>query len=87
MRREWKGSTTSLLVAATSNTPAPSRKKARFSGKNSGKRVRLIWRASASVSAKSVFTVTEALRFGVRFLKTSRPACSLPSLFSRPPET
>ena len=86
IRRLKKGSTLSSLVAATSNTPAPSRKNARFSGKNSGNRVRLIWRSSASVSAKSVLTVTDAFMFGVRFLKMSRPACSLLSPVSRPPE-
>jgi hypothetical protein len=34
---------------------AASRKNVRFSGKKSGKRVRLVWRASTSVSGKSVF--------------------------------
>ena len=71
---------------ATSNTPAPSRKNVRFSGKNSGNRVRLTWRMSASVSAKSVLTVIDALRFGVRFLKTSRPPVNCPSPSSRPPD-
>jgi hypothetical protein len=45
--------------------PAFSRKKSRFSGKNSGKRVRLMRRSSTSVSAKSVLTVKLAVRFGV----------------------
>ena len=45
--------------------PAFSRKKSRFSGKNSGKRVRLICRSSTSVCAKSVFTVRLAVRLGV----------------------
>jgi hypothetical protein len=35
----------------------PSRKNGRFSGKKRGNRVRLIWRVSTSVSAKSVLTV------------------------------
>ena len=49
---------------AASKIPAPSRKNVRFSGKKRGKRVRFTWRSSASVSAKSVFTVSEAVRFG-----------------------
>ena len=39
---------------------APSRKNVRFSGKKSGKRVRLVRRVSTSVSAKSVLTVSDA---------------------------
>jgi hypothetical protein len=70
---------------ATSKTPAPSRKKLRFSGKKSSKRVRLTWRASTSVSAKSVSTVRDAVRFGARFLATSSPALKRPSLFCSPP--
>ncbi len=72
---------------ATSYTPAPSRKNVRFSGKRSSKRVRLIWRASTSVSAKSVLTVREAVRLEVMLLKTSRPGLKLPLLFSSPAET
>ena len=50
----------------------PSRKNVRFSGKNSGKRVRLVWRASTSVSAKSVFTETDALTIGPETLPRRR---------------
>src|SRR2546430_11148881 len=52
---------------------APSKKKERFSGKNSGKRVRLIWRVSTSVSAKSVFAVNTVTNCGVIFQVTSPP--------------
>ncbi len=69
------------------NTPLPSRKKARFSGKNSLNGVRFTWRLSASVCAKSVLNVIEALRFGVTFLKTSRPKSCLPVFASSPPDT
>ncbi len=48
---------------------APSRKKVRFSGKNSSKRVRLVCRVSTSVSAKSVFTDADARRFGPETLR------------------
>ncbi len=44
----------------------------RFSGKKSGKRVRLVCRLSTSVSAKSVFTVSEARRFEPSRFVTSR---------------
>ena len=47
-------------------TPASSRKNDRFSGKNREKRDRLIWRASTSVSPKSVFTVADSFRLGVK---------------------
>lgn len=56
---------TSGPVLAKLNTPASSRKNARFSGKSSEKRVRLIWRASTSVSPKSVLNVPASLRLGV----------------------
>ena len=45
--------------------PESSRKNCRFSGKNNGNRVKLIWRMSVSVSAKSVFTLAMAVRLGV----------------------
>ena len=76
-----------LPSPATSKTPAPSKKKVLFSGRNSSKRVRLICRASTSVSAKSVLTVSEAVTPGVMLLKTSSPALNLPLSFSSPPET
>ena len=43
---------------------SPSRKNVRFSGKNSGNRVRFVRRVSTSVSAKSVLTVPDASTFG-----------------------
>ena len=55
----------------------PSRKKVRFSGKNSGKRVRLVRRASTSVSAKSVLTEPDATRFGPMRCLTSRLASAV----------
>ena len=83
MRRLKNGRMSVVLTRpATSNTPAPSRKNARFSGKKSGKRVRFTCRRSASVSAKSVLTVMAALRLGVRFLKISTPAADSPSPLS-----
>ena len=51
---------------------APSRKNVRFSGKNSGKRVRFVRRVSTSVSAKSVLTVSEPSRFEPSRWVTSR---------------
>jgi len=50
----------------------PSRKKLRFSGNRTSNRVRFVWRASVSVSAKSVLTVSEASRLGPSFFVTSR---------------
>jgi hypothetical protein len=44
------------------------------------------WRSSASVSAKSVLTVSEAVRFGVRFLKASPPTLTSPPPSSSPAE-
>ncbi|HEU5169946.1 MAG TPA: hypothetical protein VFU46_05385, partial [Gemmatimonadales bacterium] len=60
-----KGTTSTCrsTVKAKSKMSDPSRKKPRFSGKKSGNRVRLVRRASTSVSAKSVFRVTEARVF------------------------
>ena len=72
---------------ATSKIPAPSRKKVLFSGKKSGNRVRFTWRLSASVSAKSVLTVTEAFKPEVMFLKTSIPTSRSLSPSSRLGET
>ena len=51
---------------------APSRKNSRFSGKNNGKRVRLVRRWSTSVSAKSVLMVKFALRAGVTLNQMQR---------------
>ena len=42
------------------------RKKSRFSGKNSEKRVRLICRSSTSVAEKSVFSVSTPVSEGVK---------------------
>ena len=50
----------------------PSRKNVRFSGKNSGKRVRFVWRVSTSVSAKSVLSVADASRLAPSRCVTSR---------------
>ena len=52
-------------VLAKVKTPASSRKKDRFSGKSIEKRVRLICRASTSVSPKSVLKVAVSFRLGV----------------------
>ncbi len=62
--------------------PRPSRKNSRFSGKNSGKRVRLTWRSSTSTCAKSVFQVKSAVRFWVMPYLTSMPTSPLRSLSS-----
>ena len=59
---------------------AASRKKVRFSGKKSGKRVRLVCRASTSVSAKSVFTVSEARALVPSRCVTSRLGSRMPSV-------
>ncbi len=58
----------------------PSRKKVRFSSKNNGKRVRLVRRVSTSVSAKSVFTVSDESRFAPSRCVTSRLGWNLPSI-------
>ena len=50
-----------------------SRKNGLFSGKNNGKRVRLICWSSASTCAKSVFAVMSTVRFGVTPHFTSSP--------------
>jgi hypothetical protein len=52
-------------VLAKPKTPAPCRKNARFSGKSTEKRDRLICRASTSVSPKSVLSVAVSLRLDV----------------------
>ena len=52
----------------------------RFSGKKSGKRVRLVCRVSTSVSAKSVLTVSEASAFAPSRWVTSRLGSSVPSV-------
>ena len=52
-------------VLAKLKTPAPSRKNDRFSGNSTEKRDRLIWRASTSVSPKSVLKVAVSFRLGV----------------------
>ena len=52
----------------------------RFSGKNSGKRVRLVCWESTSVSAKSVFTVSEARALVPSRCVTSRLGSSVPSV-------
>ena len=53
--------------------PAFSRKKGRFSGKNSGKRVRLVRCSSTSTCAKSVLYVRSRVRLGVTPYLTSPP--------------
>ena len=68
----------------------PSRKNVRFSGKNSGKRVRLVRRVSTSVSAKSVLTVSDPRRFEPMRWVTSRlgwkePSTSAPGAGMPPP--
>jgi hypothetical protein len=72
MRRLKNGITSRLTVGPNCNMSEPSRKKDRFSGKNNGKRVRFVWRVSTSVSAKSVFIVSEAVTFDPIRCVTSR---------------
>ena len=55
-----------IPVVAKLKTPASCRKKERFSGKKIEKRVKLICRASTSVSAKSVLRVAVSFMFEVR---------------------
>jgi hypothetical protein len=63
IRRLKYGMTSSSSLRPKEKMSWPSRKNVRLSGKNSGKRVRFICRASTSVSAKSVFTVAEPMTF------------------------
>ena len=56
----------------------PSRKNVRFSGNTSGNRVRFVRRVSTSVSAKSVFTVSDASVFAPSRCVTSRLASAVP---------
>ena len=71
-RRLKNGMTSSSSPRPKEKMSAPSRKNVRFSGKNSGKRVRLVRRVSTSVSAKSVLTVSDASRLAPRRCVTSR---------------
>jgi hypothetical protein len=81
MRRLKKGTSVSVPMPLPNwKMSAPCRKKVRFSGKNSGKRVRFVWRLSTSVSAKSVLTVREASTFEPRRCVTSRLGSSVPSV-------
>ena len=50
----------------------------RFSGKNSGNRVRFVRRVSTSVSAKSVLTVTDASTFAPDALRHVEARLQLP---------
>ena len=75
MRRLKKGIKSSSRPSPKSKMSAPSRKNVRFSGKNNGKRVRLTRRASTSVSAKSVFAVSDASVLAPTRCVTSRLAC------------
>ena len=61
----WSAPNELLDNPPKSKIKASCRKKSRFSGKNSGKRVRLIWRSSTSVSAKSVLRVRLRVRLGM----------------------
>ena len=72
MRRLKYGSTSWFRPNPNAKMSSPSRKNVRFSGKKSGNRVRLVRRVSTSVSAKSVFTVTDASVFEPRRCVTSR---------------
>ena len=57
MRRLKYGITSWFSPRPNAKMSSPSRKNVRFSGKNSGNRVRFVRRVSTSVSAKSVLTV------------------------------
>jgi hypothetical protein len=71
MRRVKKRSTACGVPAE--KTPAFSRKNGRFSGKKSGKRVRLVRCSSTSTCAKSVLYVRSSVRLGVSPYFTSAP--------------
>ena len=71
MRRLKKRSTSPGLP--TEKKPAFSRKKGRFSGKNSANRSRFTCWSSTSTWAKSVFTVPSSARLGVRLNFRSPP--------------
>jgi hypothetical protein len=60
-------------LAPTEKVPAFSRKKARFSGKKSEKRVRLTCWSSTSACAKSVLTVRSSVRLWLRPIFASPP--------------
>ncbi len=68
-----------LLAPPKAKSPAFSRKKSRFSGKNRLKRVRLICCSSASTWAKSVLTVKSAVRFWVMPYFASMPTSAVRS--------
>ena len=70
--RRLKNSSTSPGLP-TVNSPAFSRKKGRFSGKNRLKRSRFTCWSSTSTCAKSVFTVPSRARLGVTVYFTSPP--------------
>ena len=69
----------------TLNMPAFSRKKSRFSGKKSAKRVRLTCSSSTSTWAKSVFTVRSRLSPDATPYLTSMPYSLNPDGSRRPP--
>ena len=77
IRREKKGISARLEPRPNSKMSDPSRKKARFSGKKRGKRVRFVCRTSTSVSAKSVLTVNDAIAPAPTSCVTSRLASPL----------
>ena len=79
IRRLKYGSTSWSRPRPNVKMSSPSRKNVRFSGKNSGNRVRLVRRVSTSVSAKSVFTVSDASPFGPSRCVTSRLGWNSPS--------
>ena len=91
MRRVKNGTRPSPRPRPNWKMSAPWRKNVRFSGKNRGKRVRLVWRVSTSVSAKSVLMLRAAVRFGPRRFVTSRLGSKIPRVeasgatFSKPP--
>ena len=64
----------------TENRPAFSRKKGRFSGKNSVKRSRLICSSSTSTCAKSVRYVASRVRLGVMLYFRSAPQSPVPTV-------
>ena len=87
IRRLKNGRTSALVPGAKSKMSAPCRKKVRFSGKNSGNRVRLVRRVSTSVSAKSVLTVSDASAFAPISCVASRLTAASPTAAAPRPAT
>ena len=71
MRREKNGMPLSSCSPPNSKMSESCRKKARCSGKNKSKRVRLICRVSAVVPEKSGLSVSAAVNDGVIFQNAS----------------